>query len=186
MLDTTNITRLKLKRDKVLEEYRKDNQEAYDELNILKRKRLFKINDMIYSITNAIEQESGWLYTPSSFTCLSDFSYTDKEIVYTINTINSNEDGYYITEDSNPRELRFFTKYKDMLDKLFELEKRRKSLLPEKDPHIIPISRIVTREARIKDNKDNNMVNSFTNALAYEFVMEYKNEGIVKLVKLLN
>ena len=186
MLDTSYVTRLRIKQDKELDEYRKDNRDAYKELNIFKRHRLTKINDLIYNLVKAIENESGWTYTPSKFTCYSNYSYDGKEIVFDINSISSNPNGYHLSDNPSSKEIEFYNKYQEMLKRLFELEKRREELIPKRDPQIIPISRIVTREGRIKENQDNNFISSFTNFQAYEFVKEFKSSGIRTLVKLLN
>ncbi len=186
MLNTTNITRLTIKRDKELDLYRKENREALSKLGYFKRNKLTKIRDLIYSITKTIEQESGWLYTPSKFTLYSDFSYTGEEITFKTNSITADDNGYHLSDNPSSREIEFMNKYQELLKRLFDLEQRRKELLPKLPPNVIPFNSIQTKEERIKENQDNIFMDNFTNHLAYAFVRDNKREGILELVRLLN
>lgn len=186
MLNTTNIIRLAIKRDKELALYRQENRDAIQGLGYFKKNKFIKLRDLIYSITNTIEKESGWMYTPSRFTRYSDFRYTGDEIVFKTNTITASDNGYELGTNPTTREVEFFERYKEILKRLFELEQRRKEMLPKIPENVIPFNSIQTRSERIKENKENIFTENFSNHLAYAFVRDNHSKGILELVRLLN
>lgn len=186
MLNTTNIIRLVIKRDKELATYSGENRDTIERLGYFKRNKFIKIRDLIYNITNTIERESGWMYTPSKFTCYSDFSYTGDEIVFKTNTVTASDNGYELGPNPTDREKAFFERYKEVLKRLFELEERRREMLPRIPENVIPFNSIQTRADRIKENKENIFTANFSNYLAFAFVRDNHSKGILELVRLLN
>ncbi len=193
MIDTRNISNLVLQRDKKNEERNDINHQVMERLNYFGKRRLTKLNNLIFKLTNTVKTSSSWLYTyPSTFTLLSDFSYdpSTRQITYTINSITADENGYFLREDHTEREEEFFNKYYDLLIRLFELEQRREAIYEEhKDKeydNVIPFSTITPREALIKENQDKNFVVGFTNYQMDIFIRQYNTEGIRRLIKLLN
>ncbi len=193
MLNTRNITTFNLDRDRAKEEERKTYHHVIDQLNFFGKRRLSKIDTYIQNIIKTITIDSLWEYTyPHTFTYLSDFHYDPEkqQITYVVNSVSANEEGYFLREEHTEKEAAFFARYKDMLAKLFALEQRKESIYAEHtiptDSNIIAFDQIRTKEQRIKDNKDNNMIHGFSQVQMDNFVKRYHLDGLRRLIKLLN
>ena len=189
MIDTRNISNIVLERDKKNDERNDINHQVMERLNYFGKRRLTKLNDLIFKLTNTVKVSSSWLYTyPSTFSFLSDFSYDPRtgQITYTVNSITADENGYFLREDHTKREEEFFNKYYELLIRLFELEQRREAIYEEhKDKeydNVIPFSTITPREAIRKENQDKNFTVGFTNFQMDIFIRQYHSDGIRRLI----
>ncbi len=173
-----------VRKDKVF----KQNREAYDKLNIINRIRLDRINNLIYTITNRIVEESGWTYTPGYFSLLSDYRHgISCDIEFNLNRVNSNENGYYVTDKSSKYEKEFFERYQGLLKRLFNLEQKRKALvLPHIDTFPEGVIDFKDLQQRKKEQQDIDKEFDFLKTANLEFYEEYGKDGIQRLVNLLN
>ena len=124
MLNTNNITTLRLNRERQNLKERETFHRVLEELGFFDKKRLLKIDAIISKTIIAIHSSSLWEYTyPGEFTFLSDFHYdhAKQEIGYTVNRVAATESGYSLSDNPTEREIEFFTKYQEFLKKLFHI-----------------------------------------------------------------
>lgn len=186
MIDTKRITNIHLKREEDYEKMNQENRETYTHLSFLKRKMFNRVNNLIFDITQTIKEDSGFIHTPGRFIGLSNFGYNGEEITFVENVIESDANGYHLSDNPTPSEIEFFSRYEETLKRLHVLEVKRKSMLIPPSPKVISIDSIVTKEQRIRKNKDINFYHSFINSQADEYIREYGSNGIFSLVRLLN
>ena len=193
MINTNNITTYKLNSENANAKERQTFYRVIDELGFFDKKRLLKIDEIIRKTIITIYSDSLWNYTyPGEFTYLSDFHFdpAKQEIVYVVNRVAANEEGYFLSENPTEREIAFFNKYQEFLRKLFEHEQKRSAIYrahsAESHDNVIAISDITTRKQRIENNKDKNFIVGFTNHQLTDFIKKYHTEGIRRLIQLLN
>ena len=183
MFSTSNIGELHLNREVQLTKSNAEREEAYQKLSFTKRRMLNRLNSLIVELTNSIKDETGWDYVDGTFTKLTFFVYNGVEIVYTVNTVSNNGNGYQLSDNPGEAELRLFNGYKDKLDKIAVLESRLKALYPPKDPQIISLQ---SNESLIRKTKEKNIYYKFLDKAAMDFEEEYGEMGITLLLRLLN
>ena len=183
MLSTSNIGELHLNREVQLTKSNAEREDAYNKLSFTKRKMFNRLNSLIIGLTNTIKDETGWDYVDGTFTKLTFFVYNGVEILYTVNTVTNNGNGYHLSDNPGEAELRLFNLYKDQLDKIAVLETRLKALYPPKDPQIISLQ---TNEALIRKTKEKNIYYKFLDRSAMDFEEEYGEMGITLLLRVLN
>ena len=104
-------------------------------LNPVNRLRLGKINELINKLSMAIEDTTGWVYTPSCFTLKSNYQYDEEhdEITYDLNKVSRTRDSYRTSKDFTSYEVDFVSKNQEQLDRLLKLEQKRDKIL---DPYL--------------------------------------------------
>ncbi len=140
---------------------------------------LGKIQSLISKIVAEIERESGWEYSSSEFTYLSDFNLYDGDIRFMENTVPIN---FYVPQ-LNDRELAFVLKYKPLLTRLQTLEEKRRHIYA-KGLSKLPSQTIVEPEKR--KLFDESFIKSWTEREADKFTRTYEDKGIERLVNNLN
>ena len=163
-------------------------KELYDNCNFFDRKKLSMLCKLRNSIIRSIELDSGWSYTSGSFSLKSDFKFAKSDILFKINKIKKTSEGYNFTDGTNLRERLFYNKYNDLLERLFNIERKIDKLYQKykeriddsKESKIVDINALSNKKNRIT------FANDYYQHLAYIFIREYGVMGVVELVNMLN
>ena len=171
-------------------ELQQDCDMIYQELDPISKLRLNRINSLINDLTLTIGELSGWIYSPACFTLKSNYRYDKEtgEITFDLNRVSKGPSGYEPSLDRTEQELLFITKYKGLLNRLLKLERKRSIIINSHlNRHCLSISYTKDNDNLPKeDNNYNNEDYHYLEIASKEFISRFGEEGINRLVNLLN
>ena len=193
MITGKTVTEFHKKQDEILKEESDRFNMYMKAVSPTVRRKLGRYNGMIRSIVYQIEKESGWEHTNEGFTCLSDFVY-DREkndITYKKNFVKRGKYAYHANNKENGKEIEFVRKYESLLERLYWCEKVRDSIYAKKDNRD-RVEWMKARNAILEGKKEKeekqpeNDIESWVELSGRLFVENYQQDGINRLLKLLN
>ena len=176
-MKTNNIIQDKKRTQLVRSKDREKYQEALRRGSFVTRRRLMNLDEAIAEAVREIEDTTGWEYFDNHFRSRSDFYY-DKEkdqISFQVNLVERIGEEYYRTTATNEREVAFTKKNHFLLSGLAHLEARRDQLYDQ------------TLDRPTKDTPvEDTFTTTWTDIEMSYFLEKYGEEGIRRLLKLLN
>ena len=169
-------------------ELQQDCDIIYQELDPISRLRLNRINSLINDLTLTIGELSGWVYSPAGFTFKSNYQYNPetKEITFDLNRVSKGPSGYEPSLDKTQYELLFITKYKGLLNRLLKLERKRSIIINSHlNRHCLSITYTKDNDNLSKEENNNDDYH-YLEIASKEFISRFGEEGINRLVSLLN
>jgi hypothetical protein len=157
-------------------------------LNPLSRKRLEHLNKMIASLSEAIENKTGWIYSPTGFILKTDYTYdpNKEEIVFEVNKVTTNGYGYVPTTGTRYED-KFSRQNVNALDKLFSIEQRRERIL---SPYKNKYKEFMESYNKVLgDNKPSTKEEtkvSYLEIASRDFLSHFGSVGVKRLIDLLN
>jgi len=188
MLISRKVIELNYERQNSITRDRDETRSIYNRLNIFNKSKIDRIDSMIFRLYYSLERISGWTYTPSSFVHKSNYKYNPmtNEITFDIDRVVLSADGYK-PESNNQYEQAFINTYKEQLDRLFILHKKREKILsPYKEEYK---NFIINFNSAINKKKDEKGIPIELDILAIEsnrFIQKFGIDGIKRLINLLN
>lgn len=193
MIKTNNILMDKKRVSDKKGEYRRIYKELLQNVGIITRKRLLKINNMIEEIVKQIEETSGWEYYDNHFRSRTNFTYDkdSNEITFQVNMVERENQGYH-SVTSNSQEEKFLKRYDTLLKRIAVLEQKKEDLLQANKEKVEEARQKVvvhpsTREVlREQEEKEGLFLHSWTDIEMDYFISKYGIEGLSRLIKLMN
>lgn len=188
MLISKKVVELNNHHDRIVDNIRDENNAIYKLLNPINKMRLNRLNSLIYELTKGIEELTGWIYTPYSFTLKSNYKYNpnNQEIEFDLNRVERTEKGYKAV-NSKKYENEFIDNYQKLLNRLFAIEQKREELLsPYKESYnnfIINFNSAINHQKRV--NGESTELD-YLEIASNTFITKFGIDGVIRLVSLLN
>lgn len=157
---------------------RKRKYTRRNNLNIIERFRLGRIDDLMRQIVSKIENESGWEYVGDSFVFPSDFAYTDNDITFKTNRVSL---GAHDLDDMSEKEILFLERYGALIKQLKELDDKRQKYMYPNDVKSIDAFRTGQIMKSARSDMDGYLSHMYT-----QFLLAFPQFGTEGFVHALN